>query len=134
MFGPDAVNYNMSANAKTYEGLYYGNWSDFAIKQAYVTLRTPVGNGIDWKVGVFDTIIGYEVTDAGNDPNYTRSWGYFIEPTEHTGILATYAIKVSYLFQQAWPTRWALVLMPGTIHPMITMALAAIGIKRSWGR
>jgi len=93
MFGPDAVGYNPSANAKTYEGYYYGNSSDFAIKQAYVTLRTPVGNGIDWKVGVFDTVIGYEVTDAGNDPNYTRSWGYAIEPTEHTGVLATYAVN-----------------------------------------
>jgi len=52
-----------------------------------------VGNGIDWKFGVFDTIIGYEVTDAGSDPNYTRSWGYAIEPTEHTGVLATYKIN-----------------------------------------
>ena len=33
-----------------------------AIRQAYMTLRTPVGNGIDWKVGVWDTIIGYEST------------------------------------------------------------------------
>ena len=85
MFGPDAVGYNPSANGSSGQ--------DFAIKQAYVTLRTPVGNGIDWKVGVFDTVIGYEVTDAGNDPNYTRSWGYAIEPTEHTGVLATYAIN-----------------------------------------
>ena len=52
-----------------------------------------MGNGIDWKIGVFDTIIGYEVTDAGSNPNYTRSWGYAIEPTEHTGILGTYTIN-----------------------------------------
>ncbi|HUB86580.1 MAG TPA: outer membrane beta-barrel protein [Verrucomicrobiae bacterium] len=88
MFGPDAVDYNSSWNGSSGQ--------DFAIKQAYVTLRTPVGNGIDWKVGVFDTIIGYEVTDAGNDPNYTRSWGYAIEPTEHTGILATYAVNSDF--------------------------------------
>ena len=93
MFGPDAVGYNPSANAKNYYGYEYGNGEDFAIKQAYVTLRTPVGNGIDWKIGVFDTIIGYEVTDAGSDPNYTRSWGYAIEPTEHTGVLASYTIN-----------------------------------------
>ena len=85
MFGPDAVGYNPSANGNQSE--------DFAIKQAYITLRTPVGNGIDWKIGVFDTVIGYEVTDAGNNPNYTRSWGYAVEPTEHTGILATYKIN-----------------------------------------
>jgi hypothetical protein len=88
MFGPDAVNYNPSTGASV-----SGHSADFAIKQAYVALRTPVGNGIDWKFGVFDTIIGYEVTDAGNNPNYTRSWGYAVEPTEHTGILATYKIN-----------------------------------------
>jgi len=86
LFGPDAVGYNTSANA-------YSGYSDFAIKQAYVTLRTPVGNGIDWKIGVFDSIIGYEVFDAGSNPNYTRSWGYAIEPTELTGILGTYKIN-----------------------------------------
>jgi hypothetical protein len=85
LFGPDAVGYNTSANADSL--------ADFAIKQAYVVLRTPVGNGIDWKVGVFDTIIGYEVFDAGSNPNYTRSWGYALEPTEHTGILATYKVN-----------------------------------------
>jgi hypothetical protein len=91
IFGPDAVNYNTSANGgggQSGGGSY--NSADFAIKQAYVALRTPIGNGIDWKIGVFDTIIGYEVFDAGSNPNYTRSWGYAIEPTEHTGVLATY--------------------------------------------
>ena len=67
-----------------------------SIRQAYVTLRTPVGNGIDWKVGVFDTIIGYESSSDPLNPNYTRSYGYTIEPTTHTGVLATY--KVSDMF------------------------------------
>lgn len=84
LFGPDAVGYNSSVNGD--------NTSDFGVKQAYVALRTPVGNGIDWKVGVFDTIIGYEVFEAGNNPNFTRSWGYAIEPTQHTGVLGTYRI------------------------------------------
>ena len=90
MFGPDAVGYN-PITASNGSGTYSDG--QMAIKQAYVTLRTPVGNGIDWKVGVFDTIIGYEVTDAQNDPNYTRSWGYYVEPTEHTGVLASYTIN-----------------------------------------
>jgi hypothetical protein len=87
LFGPDAVGYNSPAN---------GFDSNMSIKQAYVALRTPIGNGIDWKIGVFDTIIGYETFDAGSNPNYTRSWGNAVEPTEHTGILATY--KVSDMF------------------------------------
>jgi len=85
LFGPDAVGYNPSANGNSD--------SDFAIKQAYVALRTPIGNGIDWKMGVFDTIIGYEAFDSGSNPNFTRSWGYAIEPTEHTGLLGTYRIN-----------------------------------------
>jgi hypothetical protein len=85
LFGPDAVGYNPSANGNSGQ--------DFAIKQAYIALRTPIGNGIDWKVGVFDSIIGYEVFDAGSNPNYTRSWGYSVEPTELTGVLASYKIN-----------------------------------------
>ncbi len=93
MFGPDATGYFPSANAINGQQNGYLSGADFSIKQAYVTLRTPVGNGIDWKIGVFDTIIGYEVTDADLDPNYTRSFGYAIEPTEHTGILGSYKIN-----------------------------------------
>jgi hypothetical protein len=60
------------------------------IRQAYIALRTPIGNGIDWKIGIWDTIIGYEGTTSGNNPNYSRSFGYNMEPTTHTGIQGTY--------------------------------------------
>ncbi len=66
--------------------------SDFAVKNAYVDLKAPVGNGIDTKIGVFDTPIGYEVADSPNNPNFTRSWGFTIEPTTHTGVLASYTV------------------------------------------
>ena len=81
-FGPDA-----NTLATTSSGIAT---SDLAIRQAYVALRTPVGNGIDWKVGVFDTIIGYETLEDGNNPNMTRSYGFSLEPTTQTGLLATY--------------------------------------------
>lgn len=63
---------------------------DADIRQAYVALRAPVGNGLDLKLGRWDTIIGYESTDSYKNPNYTRSYGYSIQPKEHTGLLATY--------------------------------------------
>ena len=63
---------------------------DFGVKQAYVALHAPVGNGLDFKLGVWDTIIGYEVFESANNPNFTRSYGYSLEPTTHTGLLATY--------------------------------------------
>jgi hypothetical protein len=69
-----------------------GGVPTFPLKQAYVALRAPVGNGLDFKIGRFDTIIGYESFDSANNPNYTRSYGYTMEPTEHTGVLATYQI------------------------------------------
>lgn len=83
LFGPDANLYGTQSAQSTASG-------DFGIQQAYALLRAPVGNGLDFKVGVFDTIIGYETFDAGNNPNYTRSYGYTIEPFSHTGILASY--------------------------------------------
>ena len=82
LFGPDANQYATTSSGTSS--------SDFAIKQAYVQLRAPVGNGLDFKMGVFDTIVGYETFDSVNNPNYTRSYGYTIEPTTHTGLLATY--------------------------------------------
>ncbi len=85
LFGPDADTLN---TVSTGNGA-----SDFTIEQAYVSLRTPVGNGIDWKLGVFDTVIGYESTADPNNPNYTRSYGYTIEPTTHTGLYGTYKIS-----------------------------------------
>jgi len=64
---------------------------DVAIKQAYVALRAPVGNGIDFKVGQFDPTVGYEVTDSYVNPNFSRSFGFNnLEPFGHQGVLATY--------------------------------------------
>lgn len=81
LFGPDA---NALATQSS------GTAADFGIKQAYVALHAPVGNGLDFKLGVWDTIIGYEVTESVNNPNFTRSYGYTIEPPTHTGIQAAY--------------------------------------------
>lgn len=79
MFGPDA---NVMPGVLS---------SGVAIKQAYAALRAPVGNGIDFKVGQFDPIVGYEVTDSYANPNFSRSYGFNnLEPFGHTGILASY--------------------------------------------
>jgi hypothetical protein len=69
-----------------------GGGNDVALKQAYVALRAPVGNGIDIKIGTWDTIIGYEVANSGSNPNYTRSYGYTFEPTSQSGVLASYQL------------------------------------------
>jgi hypothetical protein len=55
-----------------------------------------VGNGLDFKLGVWDTLIGYEFFESGANPNYSRSYGYYLEPTHHTGLQASY--KISDMF------------------------------------
>jgi hypothetical protein len=81
IFGPDA---NAFATQSS------GTAADFAVKQAYVALHAPVGNGLDFKIGVWDTLIGYEVFQSGDNPNFTRSYGYSMEPTTHTGLQMSY--------------------------------------------
>jgi len=106
-FGPDANLLGTDSNPYhnpyvgsygTYQSgyYYYGNEGadDFAIRQAYVSLRTPIANtGIDWKLGVFDSPLGYESTSSPSNPNYTHSYGYTIEPTELTGLEGTYKVN-----------------------------------------
>ena len=82
MFGPDAG---------VMPGRLGGAGSELALKQAYIALRAPVGNGIDIKIGQFDPIVGYEVTDSYANPNFSRSLAFNnLEPFGHQGVLATY--------------------------------------------
>ncbi len=89
MYGEDAV------------GVAFGSGGNLSgtptatIRQAFIRLHTPIegSNGIDWQVGVFDSIIGYESNSDPLNPNYTRSYGYTIEPTTFTGVLGTYKVN-----------------------------------------
>ena len=65
------------------------------IRQAYIELRAPLGNGLDLKVGQWDNILGFEGTDSYANLNWSRSYGYTIEPTEHIGVLAEYVFNPS---------------------------------------
>jgi Putative beta-barrel porin-2, OmpL-like. bbp2 len=81
LFGPDAVGFNNSFGTPG---------TDFSLVDTYVILRAPVGNGLDFKVGTFASPLGYEVYQAGLNPNYTRSYGYELEPTQLTGVQVAY--------------------------------------------
>ncbi len=69
-----------------------GGAGTYPIRQAYVALHMPVGNGIDWELGRFDNLLGYESSDSYKNPNFSRSYAYSFEPTEHTGLLGSYNI------------------------------------------
>jgi len=82
LFGPDAI---------ALPGRVADN---VALKQAYVALRAPVGNGIDFKVGQFDPVVGYETVDSYANPNYSRSFAVQnLQPLGHTGVLASYQVN-----------------------------------------
>ena len=65
----------------------------FGARQAYIALRTPVGNGIDWKVGLIDGITGYESNVGYTNPNYTRSYGWNLNPASYAGVLGAYKVS-----------------------------------------
>ncbi|MCL5096319.1 MAG: porin [Candidatus Omnitrophica bacterium] len=81
LFGPDAVGYNPS---------FQGSLADFSLKDTYVAMQVPLGNGLHFKLGNYSEVLGYEVFESGKNPNFSRSYGYFIEPTQLTGVLADY--------------------------------------------
>jgi hypothetical protein len=74
-------------------GSIIGGGGDISFNEAYVALRAPVGNGLDFKVGQFGTYNGYEAYDTWKNPNWSRSYGFYIESSAHTGISASYKVN-----------------------------------------
>ncbi len=61
------------------------------LQQAYVTAVIPLGNGLTADAGKFMTHLGYEVLDAKDNWNYSRSLLFaWAIPSYHTGIRLTY--------------------------------------------
>lgn len=108
---------------------------EFGVRQAYVVIRTPVGNGIDWKVGVQDDIIGYEGNTDGNNPNYTRSIGYFLEPTSLTGLVGTYKVSDMLTVQAgvADATSGNTLATPYSLSEKTFVGAVAFTAPDSWG-
>ncbi len=83
LFGPDATLRNSYSLAS-------GGITDFSLYEAYVTVHTPPGNGLEFRMGYFTSPLGYEVYDSYRNPNYSRSYGFYIEPKAHTGLTVKY--------------------------------------------
>ncbi len=66
---------------------------DIAIKQAYVDLQAPLGEGnLNVQIGTWDKIVGYESFNSAANAQFSRSFAFFLEPLVHTGIKASYEI------------------------------------------
>jgi hypothetical protein len=126
-FGPDA---NTLGTTSAFAN---GGSSDFGIRQAYVALRAPIGTGLDLKMGVFDSIIGYESIEAGNNPNFTRSYGHSMEPQTHTGLLASYRFCDFFSASVGVADTWNSAINDRAFNPMSTAAGEAESYKSYMG-
>jgi hypothetical protein len=60
------------------------------LEQAYVSIRAPMGNGWDFKVGKFVSILGYEVIERPANMNVTYGLLWQQMPLYYTGVLSSY--------------------------------------------
>lgn len=85
MIGEDAAILNGGGFNSNNQG------SALFLEQAYVQFRAPVGNGLDFKVGKFVTLLGYEVIESPANLNFSRGLLFtYAIPLVHTGALASY--------------------------------------------
>jgi hypothetical protein len=74
---------------------YASSSSDIALQHAYVDLRAPVGNGLDFRFGSFESLIGFESLEPHENPNYSHSYGYYLAHAESVGGLASYEFDLN---------------------------------------
>ncbi len=91
--GDYSAGYNVELLLGDRADVFSGGDDGLHIKNANIGLNVPFGNGVDLTVGLFDTIVGYEVEASGSNPNVNRSYGYGLEPLTHTGVLASTSLS-----------------------------------------
>jgi hypothetical protein len=88
MIGEDASYFiNRSAGSTSNTN---NNSNSLFLEQAYVSIRAPVGNGWDFKVGKFVSILGYEVMERPANMNTTYGLLFNVMPLYYTGVLSSY--------------------------------------------
>jgi len=69
----------------------FRNTANFDVQEAYASYQIPIGSGLTLKAGKFVTLLNYEVIEAPNDLNFSRSFLFtFSAPLTHVGALLTY--------------------------------------------
>jgi hypothetical protein len=81
----------VGSDAKFLQDSAFGSSSAFALEQALVKFRIPVGNGLDIYAGKFVTFLGYEVIESPANLNFSRGLLFTnLIPLTHTGVYADY--------------------------------------------
>ena len=66
----------------------------FDVTEAYISYNAAVGKGLRFDFGKMATFLGAEVTEAIDNPNYSRSFLFnYAVPFTHTGLRASYAFS-----------------------------------------
>ncbi len=83
--------YNAGGGGANANNNTQANSNALFLEQAYVDIRAPVGNGWDFKVGKFVTILGYEVIERPANMNitYGQLWQNAF-PLTYIGVLSSY--------------------------------------------
>jgi hypothetical protein len=69
----------------------FRNTANFDVQEAYASYQIPIGSGLTLKAGKFVTLLNYEVIEAPNNLNFSRSFLFtFSAPLTHVGALLTY--------------------------------------------
>jgi len=89
MIGEDA-NYFINRSVTNSINNANQNSNALFLEQAYVSIRAPVGNGWDFKVGKFVSILGYEVMERPANMNTTFGLLFQQMPLYYTGVLSSY--------------------------------------------
>jgi hypothetical protein len=67
-----------------------GTGGTVELMQANIDLRVA---DIDLKIGQFGTVVGNDVYNYNENALYTHSFAFQLEPTHHTGLLASYTVS-----------------------------------------
>ena len=90
MIGEDAYYLANRYNQVNWGNNYSQDSNYLFLEQAYVSIRAPVGNGWDFKVGKFASILGYEVMERPANMNTTYGLLFDAMPLYYTGVLSSY--------------------------------------------
>jgi len=129
LFGEDANQLNRAegtGNPNVNGGGTVGTY----IEQGYVAFRVPVGNGIDFKLGRFVALSGYEVIESPANLNFSRGLLFtWATPLAHNGLLASYRFNDNVDVQAAIVNGWNTWVADST-SPAFT---GRVGLKNSSG-
>ena len=92
------------------------NSSGFALEQALVKFRIPVGNGLDIYAGKFVTFLGYEVIESPANLNFSRGLLFTNAiPLTNTGVYADYKFNDTFEAKFGVVDGWNNSVSPGEL-------------------